>query len=229
MKINKNCNIIEDLLPLYVEGLVSEETKQEIEKHLKECKSCLNIFKEMKKDNILFEIESNNEEIKEDNENEIKCIKKIKRKFTFKVLMYIFISIIITIFALNIWNTYRIVQDKNGKYILYNINTGNIQKGMDGTNMYANYTINDIDKTIEYKVIFTFNKDNICINARTVLSGLNEKELEMFKNIWENTNSNSNMKIENEKLYMNENIYRGKMKEDIIKSLQEYDAIIIDI
>lgn len=229
MKINKNCNIIEDLLPLFVEGLVSEETKQEIEKHLKECENCSKVFKEMKKNNTLFSIENNAEEKLENNEKEIKCIKNIKRKLTLKVIMYICISIIITILAINIWNTYRIVRDENGKYILYNMNTGNIQKGMDGTNMYANYTINDIDKIIEYKVIFTFNKDNICINARTVLSGLNEKELEMFKNSWENTNSNSNMKIENEKLYMNENIYIGKMKEDIIKSLQEYDAIIIDI
>ena len=229
MKINKNCNIIEDLLPLYVEGLVSEETKQEIEKHLKECENCLKVFKEMKKNNILFSTENNVEETLDNNEKEIKCIKNLKRKLTLKVIIYICISIIITISAINIWNTYRIVQDENGKYILYNMNTGNIQKGMDGTNMYANYTINDKDKIIEYKVIFTFNKNNICINTRTVLSGLNEKELEMFKSSWENTNSNSNMKIENEKLYMNENIYIGKKKEYIIKSLQEYDAIIVDI
>lgn len=229
MKINKNCNIIEDLLPLFVEGLVSEETKQEIEKHLKECENCSKVFKEMKKNNTLFSIENNAEEKLENNEKEIKCIKNIKRKLTLKVIMYICISIIITILAINIWNTYRIVRDENGKYILYNMNTGNIQKGLDGTNMYANYTINDNGQEIVYNVIFTFNKNDVCINARTVISGLDDEKMIEFKNNWEGTNSNSNIKINEQKLYMNENIYIGKSKKNIISSLKEYEAKIIEL
>lgn len=229
MKINRKCNLIEDLLPLYVEGLVSEETKQDIEKHLKECEKCLKIFKEMKNNNTLFSTENIVEETLNNNEKEIKCIKNIKRKLTLKVIIYICISIIITVFAINIWNTYRIVQDKNGKYILYNMNTGNIQKGMDGTNMYANYIINDNGQKIVYNVIFTFNKDEVCINARTIITGLNEEKLIEFRNNWEGSISNSNIKIEEQKLYMNENIYIGKSKKDIIISLKEYEAKIIEI
>lgn len=34
------CNIAKDLLPLYFEGLCSDETKKQLEEHLKECDSC---------------------------------------------------------------------------------------------------------------------------------------------------------------------------------------------
>ena len=41
MKIS--CNIIEDLLPLYVDDAVSEDSRQLVEEHLKECASCRKI------------------------------------------------------------------------------------------------------------------------------------------------------------------------------------------
>jgi hypothetical protein len=42
------CEIIRDLLPSYVEGLTSDESNKEIEKHLKDCIECSNIHNEMK-------------------------------------------------------------------------------------------------------------------------------------------------------------------------------------
>ena len=38
MKIS--CNIIEDLLPLYVDDMVSEDSRQLVEEHLKVCPTC---------------------------------------------------------------------------------------------------------------------------------------------------------------------------------------------
>ena len=35
-----DCDIIKDLLPLYVEGLVSEKSKAALEEHLEECGGC---------------------------------------------------------------------------------------------------------------------------------------------------------------------------------------------
>lgn len=46
---------------------------------------------------------------------------------------------------------------------------------------------------------------------------------------WKNSISFSNIKIENERLYMNDNIYIGKNKGKIIESLKEYSAIFIEI
>ena len=41
------CKIIEDLLPLYEEGICSEETREAIEQHLNECERCKNLYKGM--------------------------------------------------------------------------------------------------------------------------------------------------------------------------------------
>lgn len=41
------CDIIKDLLPSYIEGLSSNSSNEEIEKHLDSCKECKNYYKEM--------------------------------------------------------------------------------------------------------------------------------------------------------------------------------------
>lgn len=45
-----NCEIIRDLLPLYVDGVCSKETSRETEKHLSECSCCRKIYEDMKRD-----------------------------------------------------------------------------------------------------------------------------------------------------------------------------------
>ena len=70
---NNMCNIIKDLLPLYVDGVVSEESNQFINGHLKECEKCANLFQKMKTDiRLTYEADLQKEEMK--------TIKKIKRK-----------------------------------------------------------------------------------------------------------------------------------------------------
>ena len=41
------CEMIRDLLPLYIDGLTSKESNQEIEKHLKNCEECQKYYQEM--------------------------------------------------------------------------------------------------------------------------------------------------------------------------------------
>ena len=38
--MKNDCKIIKDLLPLYAEDMVSEETAQYIDEHLKDCEEC---------------------------------------------------------------------------------------------------------------------------------------------------------------------------------------------
>ena len=40
MKENKECKIVQDLLPNYIEKLTNEETNKFIEEHLKNCEDC---------------------------------------------------------------------------------------------------------------------------------------------------------------------------------------------
>ena len=231
MNPNNTCSLIEDLLPLYVEDMVTETSKKEIEEHLKECDRCSEILRSIKEENKFFTNEELFERETNDNrEKEIKCIKNIKRKIVINIIITMLITAItiIAIFCIYILSPYRFIKNEDGKLILYNFDTGNIKQGIDSTNMIATYTLDDNGKEIEYNIIFTFNKNDVCINARTVISGYNEKELNNYKTVWEDSLSSSNMKIENQKLYMNENSYIGKTKQKIYESLKEYQAQIIE-
>ncbi len=246
---NRYCSMIEDLLPLYVEGLISEDTKNEIDNHLENCNKCSKILDEIKENEVV----DLNKTIQEDADEElkakeIKCIKNIKRKTTLKIIFSVVITCILFVIVLNLWNTYRFIQDEDGKWILYNFNTGNIKQGMEYTHIIMEYKAykakvsgnnlreneENIEKpeTVDHYVLLTFNKEDICVNARQIISGYDEEELqevyEWYVNDWK-SNVTSNEKIENGKLYMNDNTYVGKTKEKIINSSKDYNAKITEI
>lgn len=85
----KDCKIVQDLLPNYIEKLTNEETNKYIEEHLKECKDCKKVYENMKKE---IELSDN----KKDN-REVKYIKKYSNKM--KVLKAILLAIF-TIYVL---------------------------------------------------------------------------------------------------------------------------------
>ena len=43
-----NCKVIQDLLPLYIDDVVSEESVALVEDHLKECNDCTAMYRAMK-------------------------------------------------------------------------------------------------------------------------------------------------------------------------------------
>lgn len=45
--MNYKCEVIEDLLPLYYDGICSRETKIAVEEHIKNCKSCKGMLAEI--------------------------------------------------------------------------------------------------------------------------------------------------------------------------------------
>lgn len=52
MKNELSCEVVQDLLPSYVDGLTSEVTNQSIEKHLQNCTNCSTILNRMKQPEI---------------------------------------------------------------------------------------------------------------------------------------------------------------------------------
>ena len=85
MKEKRNCKIIQDLLPNYIENLTNEETNHFIEEHLKECPECQHIFENMQK-----ELKVNT--TKRD-EREVKYMKKFSGKM--KLLKFIILALVI--------------------------------------------------------------------------------------------------------------------------------------
>ena len=85
-------------------------------------------------------------------------------------------------------------------------------------------------ETVEHYIILTFDKKDICVNARQIISGYDNEELQAVYE-WYISNlerSTTNVKIENGKLYMNVNNYVGKTKEKLIKNAEDYNAKITE-
>lgn len=79
-----NCNIIKDILPLYVDGVVSDDTKEMVEEHLEHCEEC-------KKEVGLMK-----QELYIPAEKEASIIKDFKRKWRNKKFIISVVSILLT-------------------------------------------------------------------------------------------------------------------------------------
>ena len=43
-----NCNIVKDLIPLYIDGCCSEESEKAVEEHIRDCDDCKKLLEDMK-------------------------------------------------------------------------------------------------------------------------------------------------------------------------------------
>lgn len=90
MKERKECKIIQDLLPSYVENLLSNETKEYVTKHLEECNICKNIYEGMN-DNINIKDEKMEQQ-------EVNYLKKFKNKMSIlKTILLVIIIVVVII------------------------------------------------------------------------------------------------------------------------------------
>lgn len=82
------CTIIEDFLPLYIEEVVSQDTKEMIEEHLQHCEKCQKEYETMKR-NLYIPAE-----------NKAPIIQKINKKWRNKKMKISIISVLTTAFIL---------------------------------------------------------------------------------------------------------------------------------
>ena len=81
-----HCDIVKDLLPLYVEDVCSEKSKAEIERHLEACEDCKCYYEMLKEDNPKVEKDWTSSNLLEG--EFIQGIeKKIKKKITFDMVV----------------------------------------------------------------------------------------------------------------------------------------------
>lgn len=67
-----NCKIIQDLLPLYADGIASEETNEAVREHIAECEECGGIYKKMTESSQIIE--------NTQNKRDVDYMKKIKSR-----------------------------------------------------------------------------------------------------------------------------------------------------
>lgn len=90
MMINKNeeCDIMNDLLPLYVEQLTQKDTSKWIETHLAECETCRQTYEIMK--------DSFTEVLKEEKKVKKKKV-KLFQKVRLRLFLYGYVLLLIAI------------------------------------------------------------------------------------------------------------------------------------
>ena len=99
MKIS--CNIIEDLLPLYVEDAVSEDSRQLVEEHLKECESCRKMQEEIIRENQ-FGSEQRKISADERKKAEIRSLKKIRSNIRRKRILSVILAAVLVLAACSV-------------------------------------------------------------------------------------------------------------------------------
>lgn len=104
MKEKRDCRVVQDLLPNYIEELTNEETNRYIEEHLKKCEECKKVSENMKND---FKLNCT----KRDN-REVKYIKKFNTEM--KALKFILLLIVI-VFTITVGRNIIILTDLSNK------------------------------------------------------------------------------------------------------------------
>ena len=116
--MNYPCKMIQDLLPLYIDGICSEESKHATEKHLAECEACRNCHEAMNTTvDVVKLTPDNSEEIQK-----INSLKKVKKKLNQKLCaifggMCCYLRFLFTVFCPNKEGTHRGYQDIRGNRI----------------------------------------------------------------------------------------------------------------
>ena len=80
------CYVVSDLLPLYQENILSEQTKKDIDKHLNECEECKETLVEMK---TQIDVPNTNTELKS---NPLKKVRFYQKMLTILGAVIAFIS-----------------------------------------------------------------------------------------------------------------------------------------
>lgn len=136
----KDCKIIQDLMPNYIDNLTSKESNEYVEKHIKDCKECTNYFNEMKSK---IELDKTGT-VKQ----EIDYMKKAKKKMNIGKKLLTIIGLLIVISLIVFWReAYMMIcyADICNKYIFWQeqvMEKGNysVRENRDNCLTYVYYT-----------------------------------------------------------------------------------------
>lgn len=109
----KECKLVQDLLPNYIEKLTSKESNKIIEEHLKKCPECRKILENMQNDIGL--------KSKEQCKKETKYMKKYSSKLKILKFLGLILLIIVLTFVINTTRKYIILNDLYNKSQVINV------------------------------------------------------------------------------------------------------------
>lgn len=108
------CEMIQDLLPLYLDGVCSEESKKAIEKHLSECSACKEFYAVMREADGM-EVDTHNADRERQKAASFQAVKKrIFRKQILAAVAAMVVLLVTTITTISILkNTIEVVEYEN--------------------------------------------------------------------------------------------------------------------
>ena len=105
--MNHDCEIIQDLMPLVIDGVSSEKSREAVETHVKECAECAAAYEDLKKD--LFHQGSPEKQEKKDTERSLKTV--LKKKKVSRFLKPFLLGMLIVALAVGSVFGYRYLSD----------------------------------------------------------------------------------------------------------------------
>ncbi|MBQ9679190.1 MAG: zf-HC2 domain-containing protein [Ruminococcus sp.] len=152
-----NCNVIGDLLPLYADEVVSEDTKALVEEHLAECADCAEKYAQMKRE---IELNIGLKAVEAEKQAILAAKKKIRKKRIVTAVVSCIIGVIVIVAVVFILNNIRIpavyekerfkvdVREVGGAECMYLDYTGRMYT-------YDQYEVFDGEKLIWYVDIYS--------------------------------------------------------------------------
>lgn len=196
---NRDCKIVQDLLPNYIENLTDEVTNEYIKEHIATCAECAQVLKDMNGDLKLEQINQ---------EHEIKYLKGIRKRVR-RTILAVTIAIIL-IAGCVIGYVYKKSQIQVNNY----------------TFLRAEYVVENQEEAREGSLIAVFDEKGICKSVRGIESYNEDKYRGMQKsreyysnlrvlnnNIYYNTNIWNGLKKEEVKLRWTTKYKLNKMEE----------------
>ncbi|MBR5961882.1 MAG: zf-HC2 domain-containing protein [Clostridia bacterium] len=90
--MNHDCEIIQDLMPLVIDEVSSDQSRQAVEEHVKECPDCARVYEDLKTDLMGKERKKNKE-----NHNENSFIRKILKKKRFRRILKVALLVLLAL------------------------------------------------------------------------------------------------------------------------------------
>lgn len=212
-RMKQECAIVDDLLPLYGENMLNEETEEYVELHLNKCKECRDRLEVVKTDVTL------GKPIYQEDYNLSKRIfLKIRKKVLIFIVSVIFFFLILFLIAVG-----YIVYGKSGQESYY---TKSIQD-------YGNYTghIEEEEILMHSNLLIFPDKaiaekygESYLYNCEIVSFAGNSYFIALICNYDEETLNKEKNRLENIKL-----AYDGKNKEILVHSINEENKVYISI
>lgn len=191
----RDCKIVRDLLPNYIEKLTDEVTNEFIEEHISKCEECRRALHDM---NGEVEVEEFNQD------EEIKYLKRLNTKVKMTIAIVTLIVIIIaSCVSIYIYNKNKI-QVNNYTFIRGEY----VKKDQEGT----------MDGNVYGILIAIIEPNGKCKSVRVVEKGYTESGMQYQREVMnEFFDKHTNVSIINDELHYNTNEWNGLYKKEVQK------------